>query len=235
MGFNLLKNGPHKVAYYPLPDVLQWFQIANWIALGQYEYYHQLPHDELGLFQATDEASDPMWWPGSVVTDAFLSRIIARARLNLSYENQTWFFSDDKYARIDTSDSDKVLAGPSAVKGNWEALDALGFTTVDAFLPMKGGAWVFPGENYGRIAVNGLDITKASGPNAITAYWASLAKAGLSRVDAALVTPSNANEAWVFHGRLHVRITCERDFLDFERGSHKPDMQYLDATPDAPS
>jgi hypothetical protein len=158
MGFNLLKNAPHKVAYYRLPDVLQWFvgvQIANWIAPGQYEYYHQLPHDELGLFQATDEVSDPMWWPGSVFTDPFLSRIIARARLNLSYENQTWFFSDDKYARIDTRDSDKVLAGPSAVKGNWEALDALGFATVNAFLPMKGGAWVF---FRGRIMV-GLQLT----------------------------------------------------------------------------
>ncbi|KAG6914095.1 hypothetical protein DXG01_002459 [Tephrocybe rancida] len=184
-----------------------------------------------GAHPSTDEAagttlapkdSEPMWGPGKEVSDPFLSRTPIRASLPLALygrPKEAWFFTDDKCARFTIDGTDKLVAGPVSITAQWPSLKALGFLTVDAFLPIKGGAFVFSKEKYGRIAIdNQLKDTKVSGPSLITDGWKSLSDYGLRRVDAVLLNPTKPGEAWVFHGRLYIQIKFTETSNSFVAG-----------------
>ncbi|KAG6828576.1 hypothetical protein H0H92_007506 [Tricholoma furcatifolium] len=232
--FDLLANGRYEVPLFRLPDILNWsvgVQITHWLAPGKYEYYHKLPSDlsvqELsisdepepmhrpGSVQAVDTSSEatysePMWGPGKETKGPFLSRSPIRACLPTALygsPKEAWFFTDDQCARFSIDGTDKLLTKPLNIANQWKSLKDLGFSTVDAFLPFKGGAFVFSKDKYGRIAIdNKLKDSKVSGPSAIEDGWKSLVDSGLRRVDAALAHPTKPGEAWIFHGRLCVQI-----------------------------
>ncbi|KAG6841114.1 hypothetical protein C0991_001802 [Blastosporella zonata] len=251
--FDLMANGRFQVPLFRLPDVLNWsvgVQIVNWLAPGQYQYYHKLPTDRAlaqteesveisnesiapstnpviqGPADATTIApvySEPMWGPGKRTLDPFLSRTPIRASLSLaSYgrPKEAWFFTNDQCARLTVDGTDKLLAGPTSITTQWKSLKDLGFSTVDAFLPIKGGAFVFSKDKYGRIAIDSQlkDTKVGSGPSLIADGWKSLSDHGLRRVDAVLLHPTKLDEAWIFHGRLCIQIKFSESSNSFVAG-----------------
>jgi hypothetical protein len=128
-----------------------------------------------------------------------------------SNDGQAYVFKGDRMVCIKVIPStihDKVIWGPKSLATGWKPLAKVGFTKVDAVLPVpnhKGHIWVFSGTQYARI-----DMTEESvwfGPAPIAKHWPSLVKAGFTTVNAVFPTPGEPNHAYFFHKEQFARIT----------------------------
>jgi hypothetical protein len=130
--------------------------------------------------------------------------------MKISDGNQLYFFQGDKYAIINwTPDhkSDTISYGPAKFVDYWSSLRATGFSHVDAILTIPGQkyrAYFFSGPQYARITHYPEQVH--NGPDSITKNWASLAKAGFSGIDGAIMVPGTTDQAYFFSGEYYCRI-----------------------------
>lgn len=134
------------------------------------------------------------------------------AALHAPYDKgAAWITKDDQYIRIELAANgrDSLVGSPKNIRAHWKSIDKIGFDSVDAFIPLNDAsiAWVFSGEEYGKIKIagNGQD-TYVHGPSSIVKGWKSLNQAGFNSVDATLIKHDDQNVAWVFLNDQYVTI-----------------------------
>ncbi|QRV79940.1 hemopexin domain protein [Ceratobasidium sp. AG-Ba] len=131
-----------------------------------------------------------------------------RAALNIQGTNETYFFHNQKYCKIQwhpgKTEGEKVTEGPNSIDKEWQALRKAGFKQVDAALEIGNNmAYIFCGRKYCR--VRGKDEMIGNVQN-ISSGWPSLKEAKFETVDAALRTPGHPNQAYFFSGNKYVRV-----------------------------
>ncbi|QRV88311.1 hemopexin domain protein [Ceratobasidium sp. AG-Ba] len=149
--------------------------------------------------------------------------MVGRAVLNLysGIIGQTWFFKDDQCVWIDwmpDTSGGKIQYGPTKfTDGIIMNLHKTGFKKIDAILHTNNQdyAYFFCDDQYALVKVipdvcfpGGILIYSDLGTTTakISDNWRSLAKAGFSRIDGALMVPGRKNEAYVFSGTKFCRI-----------------------------
>lgn len=124
---------------------------------------------------------------------------------------QGYFFKGNRYVCIDvTPDTtiNKIIWGPKEYDTAWKSLVKVGFTKVDAIIPVpenKGEIWVYSGTQFAQISFTNDSVV--FGPAPIADHWPSLVQAGFSTVDAIFPTPGQPHHAYVFNQTQFARIT----------------------------
>ncbi|KAG9080193.1 hypothetical protein FRC06_006964 [Ceratobasidium sp. 370] len=150
--------------------------------------------------------------------------MVGRAALNIVNQNVTYFFKDDKYAKVTwTPDhgGDSVTYGPKETWNEWKSLKEAGFARIDAILPIPGNvnkAYFFCGDKYARIQFTPSSSEEQilGGVRSIANNWGSLVKAGFNHVDAAMIVPGTTDQAYFFCGNEFCRVL-------FKEGASSPD------------
>ncbi|CAE6347107.1 unnamed protein product [Rhizoctonia solani] len=127
------------------------------------------------------------------------------------HDHRAYFFSGDKYARIEYvpgTANDKILGGVRPLKGNWLSLDKAGFKHVDGALLVPGKTdevYLFCEEQYVRIKFTEGQINDEllDGPKAITTGWSAT---GFKSIDTIIPRPDNEKNAYLFSGDKYVQI-----------------------------
>lgn len=123
-----------------------------------------------------------------------------------SYE--AYFFCEDKYALISIkpgTNDDFIINGPKSIRDNWPSLRDAGFEGgIDAAIPNPSNsyeAYFFRGDQYVliRIVPGTTNDTIINGPKPIHGNWPSLEATDFGGgVDAAIIDPSNKQQAYFF-------------------------------------
>ncbi|KAH7333831.1 Hemopexin-like domain-containing protein [Rhizoctonia solani] len=127
------------------------------------------------------------------------------------HDHRAYFFSGDKYARIEYvpgGPGDKILGGVRSIADNWASLKKAGFDSVDGALIVPGKtdeAYIFSGEKYARIKFTEGQTNDEllDGPKAITTGW-SVTK--FHSFDTIIPRPGNNQNTYIFSGDKYVQI-----------------------------
>ncbi|KAG8697319.1 hypothetical protein FRC08_006618 [Ceratobasidium sp. 394] len=130
--------------------------------------------------------------------------------------SRNWsFFSADRYLTLTTLPSgviERVFPGTRHIRDGWDSLVDLGFTSVDAFLPVPGSAgefFVFSGGWFGRIKFieDGSTVVTHT-RRTLKEGWPALC---FDRVDAAMLHHSRDTLAYFFNGTSFVCLEISAD------------------------
>ncbi|KAG8753782.1 hypothetical protein FRC11_007137 [Ceratobasidium sp. 423] len=152
-------------------------------------------------------------------------------------DRRAYFFSGDKYARIEYvvgAPGDKIIGGTKAIHDGWPSLKKAGFDHVDGGLLVPGKtneAYIFSGEQYIRIKLTEGQANDEllDGPKPITVGW-SVTK--FQKIDTIIPRPGNDQNAYLFSQDKYVQIKVNvggydelisdhRDVAPYWPGLHK--------------
>ncbi|KAF8601636.1 hypothetical protein BDV93DRAFT_585062 [Ceratobasidium sp. AG-I] len=127
------------------------------------------------------------------------------------HDHRAYFFSGDKYARIEYvpgAPGDKILGGVRSIKDNWASVAKAGFDHLDAAIMVPGTtdqAYILCGEQYCRINFREgkNDDELLDGPKAITTGWGAMK---FKSVDTIIPEPSTTHGAYAFCGDQYARM-----------------------------
>ncbi|KAG9084563.1 hypothetical protein FRC06_003997, partial [Ceratobasidium sp. 370] len=134
-----------------------------------------------------------------------------RAALNIPNTNQTYFFYNSQYVKIQWAPGnpkdESIIHGPASISKEWDALHNAGFRQLDAALEIGNGmAYMFSGKKCCLVRGTNELIGRVCN---ITDAWPALKEAKFDTVDAALHTPGHPNQAYFFSGNNYVRVEFE--------------------------
>ncbi|CAE6424551.1 unnamed protein product [Rhizoctonia solani] len=152
-------------------------------------------------------------------------------------DRRAYFFSGDKYARIEYvvgAPGDKILGGVRSIADSWPSLKKAGFNRVDGGLIVPGKtdeAYIFSGDQYVRIRFTEGQTNDEllDGPKAITTGWSVIK---FQSIDTIIPNPKNNQNAYIFSGDKYVQIKVNvggyddlisdhRDVAPYWPGLHK--------------
>ncbi|CAE7159891.1 unnamed protein product [Rhizoctonia solani] len=129
----------------------------------------------------------------------------------LGHDHRAYFFSGDKYARIEYvpgAPGDKILGGVRSIADNWASIKKAGFDRVDAALNVPGKAgevYVFYKEQYAHIKYTEgkNDDELLDEPWPITSAWTAT---GFKSFDTIIPRPGNDLNAYIFSGEKYSQV-----------------------------
>ncbi|KAF8601630.1 hypothetical protein BDV93DRAFT_495489 [Ceratobasidium sp. AG-I] len=127
------------------------------------------------------------------------------------HDYRAYFFSGDKYARIEYvpgAPGDKILGGVRSIADNWASIKKAGFDHIDGALAVPGKTnetYVFSGYRYARIrwAEGKNDDELLDGPKPITTGWGAIK---LPSIDTIIPEPGSSKGTYAWSVDRYVRF-----------------------------